>query len=575
MLVRKIKTILVLMLLLSSLPIYSNAERTPVGVAGYVYDEDGHPIPFITVNVTNVNTTETKQVVTNADGLYAVSILAQDGDIIQANATQNESFGIAQGVVNTTKLTQWLNISFGGLIPPICNFYFEPTDPRTSDEVRFFEEAYDPDGIIVEHKWDFGDFSISNEENPEHVYTAEGTYKVTLMVKDNDGLWASCSKWITVSDEGWDEDNDTIYVPPLPPPIYPYTPYTIPEMYQMLKIDKLGKTNGNVKVAVIDTGVTQRMYNGYNMYLIKALKHPDMYDPYDNNGHGTWTNFAVFYGVYSFTKGEQYSIKVIEENSCPIQYLLEALDTCKRMKVDIVSISLGGGGHIGDAIDKKIRELRRDGIIVICAGGNYGPMPSTIISPALSPSAIAVGAVDPMRTLEYYKDDQICVWSSRGGVRGLREVKPDVVAGGESIIGPYLRGEKVASGTSMATPIVAGGCSVVYAKHERMWDFLKKEYFFWKGIVPFIFEWSLEKSCYSKGDGNIYGHGIPQFDKMESKAVALGLLFLILPFIIIPIIIFLIWYIRKKKGKKPFFKKNEGISKPTKPVKSTKTIYIG
>jgi len=572
MLGRKIKALLILMLLLSFIPTYSKAERTPTGVAGYVFDDNGNPIPFIQVNVTNINTSETKQVTTNEDGLYAVSILAQDGDIIQANTTYNGKLGVAQTVVDTTKLTQWLNITFGGLIPPVCNFYFVPTNPRTGETVRFFEEAYDPDGIIVEHKWDFGDWSISYEENPEHVYTAEGTYKVTLMVKDNDGLWASCSKWITVSDEGWEEDNDTIYVPPLPPPIYPYNPYTIPEMYHMLKIDKLGKTNGKVTVAVIDTGVTHRTYEGFNMYLIEALQHPAMYDAEDRNGHGTWCNFAVFYGVSSFTNGKQYSIKVIEENSCPMQYLLDALDMCKKLKVDVVSISLGGGGHLGDAVDKKIRELRRDGIIVVCAGGNYGPMPYSITSPALSPSAIAVGAVNPMRTLEYYEDDQICEWSSRGPVRGLREVKPDVVAGGESIIGPWLHGEKVASGTSMATPIVAGGCAVVYAKHYKLWDFLKKEYFFWKGVVPFIFEWALEKSCYPKGNGNTYGHGIPQFDKMEDKAVLLGLIFLILPFIIIAIIIILIWFIRKKGGfKKLFHKKEKSISKP----QPMKTIYVG
>ena len=109
-------------------------------------------------------------------------------------------------------------------------------------------------------------------------------------------------------------------------------------------------------------------------------------------------------------------------------------------------------------------------------------------------------------------------------------------------------------------------------KHYKLWDFLKKEYFFWKGVVPFIFEWALEKSCYPKGDGNTYGHGIPQFDKMEDKAVLLGLIFLILPFIIIAIIIILIWYIRKKGGfKKLVHKKKESTSKPQ-PIK---TIYIG
>lgn len=547
-----------LALLFSFIPNYSNSEYSPVGVAGYVFDNNGNPIPFITVNITNINTSETKTVMTNSNGLYAVSILAEDGNILQANTTYNGTLGISQTIVNMSKLTQWLNISFGEHyqnIPPVCNFYFEPTNPRTWEVVRFFEEAYDPDGYIIEYKWDFGDLTKSYEENPEHSYVYEGTFKVTLMVKDNGGLWSSCTKWITVSDEDWqkDYDEDLIYVLPLPPPLYPYNPYTIPEMYHMLKIDKLGKTNGKVKVAVIDTGVTHRVYEGYNMYLIEALKHPEVYNEYDNNGHGTWVNFAVFYGVYSFTKGKQYSIKIIEESSCPKQYLIDALDMCKKLNVNIVSISLGGSGNIGDEIDKKIRELRNDGIIIVCAGGNYGPSAYTIVSPAMSPSALAVGAVDPMRTLDYYEDDVICEWSSRGPVRELLECKPDFVAGGESIIGPWIYGERVVSGTSMATPIVAGGCAVVYAKHCKLWKFLKMEYFFWKGIVPFIFEWSIEKSCYPKGDKNTYGYGIPQFDKMERKAFILGLIFLFLPFVIAFIIVLVIYYIKKRrreKGKK-------------------------
>ena len=338
----------------------------------------------------------------------------------------------------------------------------------------------------------------------------------------------------------------------------------------MLRIDRIGHTGGSVSVAVIDTGVTQREYDGYNMYQIKPLNIPSLIDPYDKNGHGTWTNWAVFYGVSSFTKGDQYSIRVINENSCSYEDLIKALDMADKLKVDVVSISLGGAGSVNGEISKEVNKLRHDGIIVVCAGGNYGPTPSTIITPALSPSAIAVGAVDPEHTIDYLGDDQVCIWSSRGQVPHLKENKPDVSAGGESIIGAWLYGERVVSGTSMATPIVAGGCSVVYANHEKLWDFLKGEYSILtignllggKRIVPFIFEYSMEKTAYhQKGwDGASYGHGIPQFDKMNHYAVALGLILALLPLLVILIISALFYRIHKKYGIRAYFSKYIGKS---------------
>jgi len=540
---RKVYAILIFILLAFSLfPIIKAQEGNPLGVAGYVYNYLGNPLANIQVNITNVNTSESKILITNSQGLYAGSIVASDGDILQVKAKHNGVWGINQTTVDTNLLTQWINITINDSInPPIARFTYHPNNPSSDTIIHFEDLSYDTDGNIVTWKWDFGDNTISYERNPTHVYGSEGKFKVILMVKDDDGLWGSTWDYITVEDEN-NTEHDVI-IPPMPPPIYPTTYYTVEEMYHMLKIDKLEKTDGKVKVAVIDTGITQRVYDGHNMYLIEAYYHPSLYDPYDDVGHGTWCNYAVFYGLDTFTQGKQYSIKVIQEGGCSNAVFIDGLEQAKDLGVDVVSISLGGFGSAKGEIAKKIDELRKEGIIVICAGGNYGPYPNSITTPGLSPSAIAVGSVDPMRTLDYYDDDTISSWSSRGPVEGVKEVKPDIVAGGESIIGPWLYGERVASGTSMSTPIVAGGCAVVYAEHEKLWEFLKKEYwllsigniFGGKRIVPFIFERALEKTAYGKGDGNIYGHGIPQFDKMEKYAVYL---------IIIGCI--LIWYLYKR-----------------------------
>lgn len=550
---KAIKIIIIILLLSSAFQNTISRNRNPVGVAGFIIDENGNVVKNIEVIVRNINTTEEKSVYTNNDGIYAVSLLATDGDIIQAVVNYNNSTYANQTVVNTSYITQWLNVTFRkGFIPPHCNFYYIPTEPVVYENVRFYESAWDEDGEIVLYEWHFSDGYIFYGKIIEHSFQFAGEYIVTLIVKDNDGLFASCKKEIIVKDMEENYTEEDIFVPPLPPPLYPYKPYTIPEMYHMLNIDKL-KGEGFVKVAVIDTGVTHRYYEGFDMSKIEAICHPSYTNPFDEMGHGTWCNFAVFYGLANFTSNfEQYSIKVIDKTSCPSEYLIDALELCKKMKVDVVSISLGGYGRLGNEIDMKVRELRRNGIIVVVAGGNFGPAEMTITNPAISPASIGVGAINPQFTIDILYDDTICEWSSRGPVEGLKEYKPDVVAGGESIIGPFLDEERVLSGTSMATPIVAGGCAVLYSKHSKLFNFLKKEYFFYKGIVPFIFERAIEKTAFTGGNivaGNTYGNGIPQFDLAEKYAYRLAILFAILPFIIIAIIIMVYYFIRRKVKK--------------------------
>jgi PKD repeat protein len=48
--------------------------------------------------------------------------------------------------------------------------------------------SYDPDGIIVNYTWEFGDGNISYLENPIHTYKKPGKYTVILRITDNDNL---------------------------------------------------------------------------------------------------------------------------------------------------------------------------------------------------------------------------------------------------------------------------------------------------------------------------------------------------------------------------------------------------
>jgi len=97
---------------------------------------------------------------------------------------------------------------------PVANFTFIPTNPNTSTIVYFIDTSTDNDGVIISWWWDFGDQYYSSLQNPQHCYTAEGVYTVTLTVTDNYGLTNSTQKTITVNNGS----NNPPYTPnnPLP-----------------------------------------------------------------------------------------------------------------------------------------------------------------------------------------------------------------------------------------------------------------------------------------------------------------------------------------------------------------------
>ena len=60
--------------------------------------------------------------------------------------------------------------------------------------------SYDPDGIIVEYHWEFGDGSTVSEVDPitVHSYGFPGCYVVNLTVTDDDGMINTTSKCVAV-----------------------------------------------------------------------------------------------------------------------------------------------------------------------------------------------------------------------------------------------------------------------------------------------------------------------------------------------------------------------------------------
>lgn len=69
---------------------------------------------------------------------------------------------------------------------PVASFTFSPESPSAGDTVTFNASAsYDPDGIIVDYEWDFGDGTNGTGVTADHAYTEKGDYPVILTVRDN------------------------------------------------------------------------------------------------------------------------------------------------------------------------------------------------------------------------------------------------------------------------------------------------------------------------------------------------------------------------------------------------------
>ncbi len=84
--------------------------------------------------------------------------------------------------------------------PPTAAFVYSPLSPTVGETVYFnASESADGDGMIVSYEWDFGDGSSASGQKASHVFSKEGSYKVMLVVIDNDGAKGAASQTVAVS----------------------------------------------------------------------------------------------------------------------------------------------------------------------------------------------------------------------------------------------------------------------------------------------------------------------------------------------------------------------------------------
>jgi subtilisin family serine protease len=247
----------------------------------------------------------------------------------------------------------------------------------------------------------------------------------------------------------------------------------------------LGYTGSGIKIAIIDTGIdyTHPDLGGCFGAGCKVIGGYDFVnndsDPMDDNGHGT--HCAGIAAAKGTLKGvapdaKLYAYKVLNSGGSGwTDWIIAGINRAMDPngdgdfsdRVNVISMSLGAicGSYTNDCgpddpISQAVDNAVNNGIVAAIAAGNSGPGENTIASPGTSRKAITVGATD--------KSDVIANFSSRGPViwNGGAIFKPDVVAPGVSINSTILNGGYASwSGTSMATPHVAGAAALIKQAH--------------------------------------------------------------------------------------------------------------
>lgn len=217
-------------------------------------------------------------------------------------------------------------------------------------------------------------------------------------------------------------------------------------------------TGRQVKVGVIDTGIDTKhpdlkVYGGINTINPKKGYQ-------DNNGHGTHVAGVIAalnnsVGVIGVAFDAMlYSVKVLDANgSGYLSDVIEGLEWCANNGIQVINMSLGMSSDV-DLLRQAIKRVYDAGVFIAAAAGNSGPNNNTVIYPARYPEVAAVAASDP--------GDNIASFSSRGP-------EVDLTAPGVDIYSTYRKGSySKLSGTSMATPHVAGAAALVLAQKGRM-----------------------------------------------------------------------------------------------------------
>ena len=236
-----------------------------------------------------------------------------------------------------------------------------------------------------------------------------------------------------------------------------------------LNVTQPAAPSGGLHVFVVDTGIAPHTEFGLRLsslsYCSLASATCNQRNPTygDYDGHGTWCAGAIggaSTGVYP--QATLHAVKVLDDTGAGtsatvltgLEWVQNTVLASNWSTLPIVSMSVGG--DYSALQNAFVEGMVANGIVVVVAAGNDG-VDACTQSPASAPSAITVAAANvslwsASRVLgsAYFTNWGACV---------------DVYAPGVNVLSTWLNNQyAVSSGTSMATPYVAGAVAYLVAR---------------------------------------------------------------------------------------------------------------
>jgi serine protease AprX len=313
----------------------------------------------------------------------------------------------------------------------------------------------------------------------------------------------------------------------------------------------MGYRGAGIGIAVIDSGITpwHDDLTVANRQGQRVVHFKDFINgrttPYDDWGHGTHVAGIIAGNGYDSFGSRQgiapeasiIALKALDSSGAGrISHIIEAIDYAIAVKdtynIRVINLSLGAGvfeSYNTDPLTVAAKRAVEAGIVVVASAGNMGrnadgrSQYGGIGAPGNAPWVLTVGASSTEGSIDR-RDDTLAPYSSRGPTRIDFAVKPDLVAPGTGTVSlstpnsrmylekasylvkgglfgltsmPYL----TLSGTSMATPVVAGSVALMLQANPSLTPNLVK------GILQFTAQVYPGYDWFSQGAGFLNTRG--------------------------------------------------------------------